>query len=93
MSALHRRSFLRCAVASAALLLGSGGCLAVPVIMGDGEHDDTAGLNALLAGLPVENRSGVRMVDGCLFFPTDTTHRVTAPLQMQGVRLRRVPLS
>lgn len=59
---LSRRSFLRgtVAVASAAVIMNPADFLAarqIPIICGDGVHDDTAGLQALLDGLPVDIRN------------------------------------
>lgn len=57
---LSRRSFL----GGALLIVGAVSAVARPRIVGDGIHDDADGLNALIAGDPVNiETSGVRILE------------------------------
>lgn len=51
----------------------------LPIIMGDGIHDDTAGLQAALAGLPfIANHDCVQVISGTVTFRHGTFRMRTA---------------
>lgn len=80
---VSRRSFLGGALSLfAATAIPAGAFASVPVIYGDGISDDTAGLNALLAGEPfrVENSGVLAISDEGYAVVRDGNFRVTGPL-------------
>lgn len=81
---MERRSFLKGALTLIAVSALPVMALAanIPEIVGDGRHDDTAGLNALFAGKPVivarEHiiATSSHLKGGC--------YRISGPLEVQG---------
>ena len=58
--------------------------IAAPLIVGDGIHDDTEGLRALLLGLPFRTAPGcdVRRLDGTQIIIANGVYRFGEPLDM-----------
>lgn len=64
---ISRRLFLGGAIAVVAAAVVSRPADAVPRIVGDGVHDDAAGLNALFNGMPVQiDNECVQAMDGVI---------------------------
>lgn len=63
----------------------SGFGAGVPTLWGDGEHDDTLGLQALLNARPFKNRTGrkITQMPGLTVIP-DRIFRVSEPLLVSG---------
>lgn len=83
MSDLSRRGFLKVLFAAGiatAIPVSLDKAIGLPIIMGDGVHDDTAGLNAALSGKPfVAHDDCVRVAGGVVtlmghYRITDTLH-------------------
>lgn len=53
---------------------------AMPILWGDGVHDDSPGLQALIDGKPVDVRNGSARYEGSWFL-AHGTYRVSAPLR------------
>ena len=53
----------------------------LPMIYGDGIHDDTAGLNALIAGEPVISLSGAAWRDGDRVYMRNGVFRISSLLE------------
>lgn len=83
-SELGRRGFLAAMFGAGAVLVAQPKLLVsrIPILWGDGIHDDTEGLEALFAGRPVKVMSGETFAPGAAPHLTGGSYRVTAPLEL-----------
>ncbi len=85
---LSRRSFLRGTLALAAVAATARYTFALPVIKGDGRHDDTDGLTALFNGEPfvTENEAIVDMVEDGSYIINRGTFYISRTLRFRAGR-------
>lgn len=82
---INRRLFMGAGVAAITLAttgLKAGNSLALPRLVGDGIHDDTAGLQALIDGRPLENLSRAAIWDGTLYL--DGVHAIKSNITISS---------
>lgn len=75
---MDRRSFLRGAISALGAVTLPLPAFGLPIIMGNGEHDDTDGLQALLRGEPCQIlRDGVRVLPNGTVWLDGGVYRLT----------------